>query len=98
MNRTPNAPTGPRLSPDEIERRGDEIYERDIRAKVEADHFGEIVAIDVASGCWAIGGTVLEAVDRLRAQSPDAIDVWSVRVGHRAVYSFGGQSTLRSAE
>ena len=94
----PNAPMGPRLSPDEIERRGDEIYERDIRAQVEADHFGEIVSIDVESGSWGIGDTILEAVDRLRAQRPDAIDVWSLRVGHRAVYSFGGQNTLLSAE
>ncbi len=32
----------------------DEIYERDVRKQVEADHDGEVVAIDVASGCWAI--------------------------------------------
>ena len=32
-----------------------EIFERDIRAQVEADHDGEIVAIDVDSGEWAIG-------------------------------------------
>ena len=75
---------------------GDAIYERDIRAQVEADHHGEIVSIDVASGRWAIGDSVLEAADRLRAQCPDAVDVWSVRVGHRALYSFGG-SSLRSA-
>ena len=48
----------------------DEIYERDIRREVEADHHGEVVAIDVDSGEWAIGEEVLEATDRLRVQRP----------------------------
>ena len=77
---------------DEIARLGDEIYERDIRPQVEADHDGEIVSIDVDSGSWAIGDNILEAVDRLRAQRPEAIDVWSLRVGYRAAHKFGGGS------
>lgn len=85
----PIAPTRPK---DEIAHLGDEIYERDIRSQVEADHHGEIVSIDVESGNWAIGDSILEAVDRLRAQCPDAIDVWSLRVGYRAVHKFGGRS------
>lgn len=85
----PTAPTRPK---DEIARLGDKIYERDIRSQIEADHHGEIVSIDVESGNWAIGDSVLEAVDRLRAQCPDAIDVWSLRVGYRAVHKFGGES------
>ena len=83
---------------EEISHLGKEIYERDIRAHVEADHVGEIVSIDVDSGSWAIGGVVLEAVDRLRAQRPEALNVWSERVGHRAVASIGGGSTLRGAQ
>jgi len=77
---------------DEIALLGDEIYERDIRARVEADHHGEIVSIDVDSGTWAVGDDILDAVDRLRAQCPEAIDVWSLRVGSRAVHTFGGRS------
>ena len=37
---------------------GKEIYERDIRPQVEADHDGEVVAIDVESGSWAIRVTI----------------------------------------
>lgn len=85
----PVAPTRPS---DEIARLGDEIYERDIRARVEADHHGEIVSIDVDSGTWAVGDDILDAVDRLRAQCPEAIDVWSLRVGCRAVHKFGSGS------
>ena len=37
---------------DETTRLGKEIYERDIRPQVEADHYGDVVAIDVDSGNW----------------------------------------------
>ena len=86
---SPTAPTRPK---EEIARLGDEIYERDVRGKVETTHHGEIVSIDVDSGNWAIGDNILEAVDRLRVQCPEAIDVWSLRVGYRAVHKFGGGS------
>ena len=82
-------PTRPR---DEIARLGDEIYDRDIRSQVEANHDGEIVSIDVDTGKWAIGDELLEAVDRLRSQRPGANNIWSLRVGHRAVHKFGGRS------
>ena len=70
---------------------GDAINERDIKARVETDHHGEFVSIDVANGSWAISGDLLTAAKRLREQSPDAIDVWSVRVGQRALHHFGGR-------
>ena len=61
---------------EEIARLGDEIYERDIRQEVEAEHHGAVVAIDVESGTWAIGDTVVAARDRRRTERLDAIDVW----------------------
>lgn len=82
----------PTLPKDEIAKLGDKIYDRDIRAQVEADHYGEIVSIDVDTGKWAIGDELLAAAGRLRAQRPEAVNIWSLRVGHRAVYKFGGRS------
>ena len=35
----------PRYSKEEFARRGDEIYESQVRSRVEADHHGKIVAI-----------------------------------------------------
>ena len=89
-------PTAPTRPSEEIARLGDEIYDRDIRPQVEADHDGEIVSIDVDSGRWAIADGLLAAADRLRAQRPEAINVWSLRVGHRAIYKFGGGSLRRA--
>ena len=83
-------------SREETARLWKEIYERDIRHLVEADHHGEVVAIDVGSGSYALGNNAIVASEGLRGQHPDA-QVWLMRVGHRAPYHFGGNS-LRSAK
>ena len=83
-------------SREETHRLGEAIYERDIRGQVETDHRGEIVAIDVDSGSWAIAENARVAAHRLRAQRPDANDVWLLRIGYKALRSFGA-GTLRRA-
>lgn len=82
---------------EEAARLGREIYERDIRPRVEADHVGKYVAIDVETGDWTIADGESGAVDRLRAQHPGAIDILVERVGYRALRSFRAGS-LRSSE
>ena len=89
----PAAPTRPK---EEIARLGKGIYERDIRQQVEDDHHGEVVAIDVDTGNWAIGDNVIAATDRLREKHPGTINVLCERVGHRTLYHFGGSSLRRT--
>ena len=81
---------------EEIARLGDTIYQRDIRREVEDAHDGDYVAIDVESGRWALAASELGATKRLRERQPDAINVWLLRVGYRAIASIGGGS-LRSS-
>ena len=81
---------------EETTRLGREIYERDIKAQVEADHHGEYIAIDVETGGWAMSDDVLAAAERLRAQRPDAVDVYLLRVGYRALHHFGGRPWRRA--
>ena len=80
-------------SADEVGRLGDEIYERDIRSQVEADHHGEYIAIDVDSGCWGLSDDLLEARTQLDhlVSGIDAANVWFVRVGFRTLRNFGGR-------
>ncbi|MYC37819.1 MAG: hypothetical protein F4X66_13045 [Chloroflexi bacterium] len=87
-----NGPTRPE---EEIARLGKEIYERDIRLKVEGTHHGLIVAIDVDSGDYAIANTGLAAADALRERRP-VPDVWVVRVGYPTLRTFGGSSPRRT--
>lgn len=85
-----------KYSADEVASRGDEIYEQQIRSQVEADHKGEIVAIDIESGAFVVDKTVLAAADRLLARSPSA-EIWCVRVGHRTLHHVGARSILGPA-
>jgi len=80
----------------EAVRLGKEIYQRDILPQVETDHFGEYVAIDVETGDWVVADTTRVAVERLREQRPDAVDVLCERVGYRALRSFGAGSLRRT--
>ena len=84
---------------DEVARLGDEIYERAIRPQVEADHYGEYVAIDVDSGCWGLGTSLIEARAQLDLQrdDPDSRNVFGLRVGFDVLVHFGGRP-LRSPQ
>ena len=80
---------------EESARLGKEIYNRDILHLVEADHDGEFVSIDIDSGIWAVADTLLKATRGLREKNPDAVDVWTERVGYVAAGSIGGGAPPR---
>ena len=80
---------------EEAARLGKEIYKRDILPQIEADHFGEYVAIDVDSGNWAVADNEIAAMERLRSARPSAANVLMERVGYRALRSFGAGSLRR---
>ena len=81
---------------EEVVRLGKEIYERDIRPQVEDAHHGEIISIDVASGNWAIGESVVAATDRLWEQRPGSTDIYSLRIGYGVLRHFGGRPLRRT--
>ncbi len=59
-----------RESAEDTARRGDEIYEQQVRAKVEAGNQRKIVPIDTETGRYAVGDTALAASKRLLSQYP----------------------------
>lgn len=79
-----------RYPKDEFARRGNEIYERDIRPLVEADNQGKIVVIDIETGVWEMDADEMAASERLEARYPDA-QIWMVRVGSPYVRRFGAE-------
>jgi peptide subunit release factor RF-3 len=80
-----------RYSKEEMAQRGQEHYESGIRQQVEAGNEGKIVAIDIETGAFEVGETVMAATNRLFERYPDA-QPWGIRIGHRAVYHFGPRS------
>jgi hypothetical protein len=80
-------------NPTKIARRGQDLYNRSIRSQVEQrEQIGKIIAIDLNTGNYEIDENLLEAIDRLRSQLPDAV-IWSERIGFNAVYAVGGSLT-----
>jgi hypothetical protein len=77
-----------RYPKEEFARRGDEIYERDIKALMTARDKGKIVAIDIETGEYEIDADEMAACDRLHARIPGARP-WLVRVGSSYVHRFG---------
>ena len=80
----------PRYSKEEFARRGDEIYERDIRLHIEADNEGKFVVIDIESGDYEVDADELGASDRLLSRKPGA-HMWMRRVGSRYTRRFGSR-------
>ena len=85
----------PRYSKEEFARRGDEIYESQVRSQVEEADRGKIVAIDLETGDFEIDKSEIAACERLENRHLDA-QIWIVRIGSRHVRRFGGR-TKRSA-
>jgi hypothetical protein len=77
-----------RYSKEEIARRGDEIYEADVRPQLPAADKGRFAAIDIETRKFEVADDELAACHQLRARVPEA-QIWLVRIGSPAVYRFG---------
>jgi hypothetical protein len=73
---------------EEVVQLGREIYEREIRAQVEASHDGEFVVVDVTTGAWEVDEDDVAASERVLAKNSDAV-LYFARVGRRAAYRLG---------
>ena len=77
-----------RYSLDEIARRGDALYERDILPRMMPADSGRIVAIDVETGAYAIHEDKLAAIHHVLDTRPGA-QIWVKRVRFSYVERFG---------
>ncbi len=79
-----------RYSKEEFARRGDAIYENDVRPHLKQGDDGKFAAIDIESGTYELARDELTAGNKLRTRIPQA-QIWMVRVGHRSVHRIGGR-------
>jgi hypothetical protein len=77
-----------KYSKEEFARRGNEIYETQVRPQVEEGNHGNIVAIDIDTGAFELAKDTMTASDKLLERYPDA-KIWRVRIGHKGVHRFG---------
>ena len=81
-----------RYSQEEFARRGNEIYQSQIRSQIEQGNDGKIVALDIETGEFEVADDTIAASDRLLERCP-ATQIWRVRIGHKAVHRFDQRST-----
>jgi hypothetical protein len=78
------------LTTEEIVRRGQEIYEQEIRPKVEAGNEGKLLVINVENGDYVMDADDAAALEGAKTQYPDA-ELFAVRVGSPSAYRLGGR-------
>ena len=78
------------LSGDEVVKRGRELYDQEIRPKVEAENKGKFLVINVETGECEMDADDVAAAKRARSRCPDA-PLFSMRVGYPGAYRLGGR-------
>ena len=81
----------PRYSKKEFARRGNELYESQVRSQVEEGTYGKIVAIDIETGAFEVADDLVTASKQLSARVPDA-QTGFIRIGHLAEDHIGTRS------
>jgi hypothetical protein len=76
-------------SPEEVESRGESIYEQQIRDQVEAGNRGKFVVINIETGDFEMDEDDLQATKRLLGKQPDAV-LYGLRIGYATAYTLGG--------
>jgi hypothetical protein len=82
----------PMLSPQEVAARAREIYERDIRPKVEPQHIGKYLVIDIETGDYDLDADDIAVMKRAAAKHrPDAL--YGMRIGFPTMGRIGAPRT-----
>jgi hypothetical protein len=71
-----------------VAERARRVYVGQLRAKLEAEHVGEFVAIEPVSGAYFLGHTLSEAIQAARRTYPDRI-AFAMRVGESTAVQIG---------
>ena len=80
---------------EEIARRGDEIYDRDISPRLKKEDQGKYILIDVETGDYEVDSNEIAASKRLLVRRPGA-EIWFRRVGSRYARRFGPRQAQAS--
>ena len=79
-----------RYSREEFAARGQEIYDREVRASLQLGDEGKFVAIDIESGTYEMDPDDYAATERLLSRHPGA-RIWLMQVGQQAAYRLGAR-------
>ncbi|HEY3330158.1 MAG TPA: hypothetical protein VGK19_09080 [Capsulimonadaceae bacterium] len=77
-------------SADEIADKGLAIYNSRLRSTLESEHMGEFAAIDINSGEYGLGLTIVDALDAVTARIPNA-SCYVVKIGYTSAVALGSR-------
>ncbi len=81
----------------EVIRRGEEIYEHDLREKIEGEHRGEFLVLDVETGDYEIDVDEMKALKRAIDKNPGPHH-YIKRIGYTTAHRSSGRGgTAHSA-
>jgi hypothetical protein len=84
----PNASGTSELSDQEIWRRGQEIYDRALKPKLEPAHNGEFIVINIVNGDYFVDPDEDRAIDAALERYPDEL-FYIGMVGHPTAHRIG---------
>jgi DNA helicase TIP49 (TBP-interacting protein) len=73
------------VNKNELVAQGQKIYETLLQEKLEPEHKGEVVAIEVESGDYFLGESVVEVAKKARLKHPEKL-FYFAKVGYRAMH------------
>ena len=73
---------------EEVARKATELYESNLRERLERTNANDFVAIEPESGDYFLGKTLSEAIQASRAAHADRL-AFAIRVGHSAAVHIG---------
>lgn len=79
---------------EEVSERGKEIYEKEIKERVEPHENGKFAVIDIETGEYEIDKSDLAATKRALAKRPEAV-LHGIRIGYPTAYKLGGRFLTR---
>ncbi len=77
-----------KYTPEEVELRGEDLYEREIRQLVEVGNQGKFVVVDIETGEFEVDDDDLRATKLALAKRPDAV-LYGLRIGYPTAYTMG---------
>ena len=82
-------------TPQEVESKGEAIYVRQIRDKLNPKHKGEFLVIDIETGEYDVNADDLVATKRLLTNSPNAV-IYGLRIGFPTAYRIGSGISVKA--
>ena len=76
------------ISPEEIARRGQDIYDTSLRDKLEPEHKGQFVVLNIETGEYEMDKDQALAFERAQNRWPSSVFCF-LRVGYRASHHLG---------